>query len=175
MTISAKNDSQAAGSRFGEPMPYKLFLDTNVFVDALAGREPYARSAKLILALGMIGEFDLWFSASQATDIFYVLSEGGKASRAEWAKDQLVKLREFVNVCAFAAEDVDLALASTWRDFEDACINQVVHKVKPDAVITGNVKDFALSDYPVFDCDSLFEWIRSKDHVSYCEIAFPSE
>ena len=44
--------------------------------------------------------------------------------------------------------------------------------VKPDAVVTGNVKDFALSDFPVFDCDGLFEWIRSKDGVSYCEIAF---
>lgn len=153
-------------------MAYKLFLDTNVFIDALANRGPYARSAKLILALGMIGEFDLWFSASQATDIFYILSEGGKASRLEWAKEQLVKLRGFVSTCNFTDEDVGLALGSTWRDFEDACLNQVAHKVKPDAVITGNVKDFALSDFPVLDCDGLFEWIRKRDGVSYCEIAF---
>ena len=150
---------------------YKLFLDTNVFIDALANREPYARNAKLILALGMLGEFELWFSASQATDIYYVLSDGGKASRAEWATEQLAKLRGFSNACAFTGEDIDLALASTWRDFEDACINQVAHKVKPDTVVTGNVKDFALSDFPVFDCDGLFEWIRSKEGVSYGEVA----
>jgi len=151
---------------------YRLFLDTNVFIDALASREPYAKKAKLILALGMLGEFDLWFSASQATDIFYILSDGGKASRVEWAKEQLVKLRKFTSACAFTDEDIDSALASTWRDFEDSCINQVAHKVKPDAVVTGNVKDFALSDYPVFDCDGLFEWIRGKDGISYCEVAF---
>ena len=153
-------------------MARKLFLDTNVFVDALANRPPYAQNAKLILALGMLGEFDLWFSATQATDVYYILSEGGKASRAEWAKEQLVKLRGFVNACSFTEEDVDQALASTWSDFEDACINQAAHKVKPDAVVTGNVKDFALSDFPVFDCDGLFEWLHEKDGVSYCEIAF---
>ena len=153
-------------------MGYKLLLDTNVFIDALAGRQPYERNAKLILALGMVGEFDLWFSAAQATDIFYILSDGGKASRAEWAKAQLAELRGFANACAFTGEDIDCALASTWRDFEDSCINQIAHKVKPDAVVTGNVKDFALSDFPVFDCDGLFEWIRGKDGVSYCEIAF---
>ena len=154
-------------------MALKLLLDTNVFIDALAGREPYAQNAKLILALGMLGEFDLWFSASQATDIYYILSEGGKTSRSEWAKEQLAKLRTFAKACDFTGEDIDLALASTWRDFEDACINQVAHKVKPDAVVTGNVKDFALSDFPVFDCDGIFEWIANKDGVSYCEMAFP--
>lgn len=153
-------------------MARKLFLDTNVFIDALANRQPYAQNAKLILALGMLGEFDLWFCASQATDIFYILSEGGKASRTDWAKAQLGKLRGFVNACSLTGEDVDLALASTWRDFEDACINQAAHKVKPDAVVTDNVKDFVLSDFPVFDCDGLFEWLQEKDGVSYCEIAF---
>lgn len=152
-------------------MAYRLFLDTNVFIDALAGREPYADSAKLILALGMIGEFELWFSATQATDIFYILSDGGKASQSEWAKDQLRKIRGFANACALTDEDVDSALASTWRDFEDACINQAVLKVKPDALVTGNAKDFAKCDYPVLDCDSLFGWIESKYGVSYHEIA----
>ena len=151
---------------------YKLFLDTNVFIDALANREPYAREAKLILALGMLGEFDLWFTASQTTDIFYILSEGGKASRLDWAKEQITKLRKFAHICALTDEDINLALSSTWRDFEDACLNQVAHKVKPDAIITANVRDFALSDFPVLDCDSLFEWIKHRDGISYCEIAF---
>jgi len=44
--------------------------------------------------------------------------------------------------------------------------------VKPDAIVTSNVKDFSLSDFPVFDCDGLFEWIRRKNGISYCEIAF---
>ena len=57
-------------------MAYKLLLDTNVFIDALANREPYAKSAKLILALGKIGEFELWCSAAQVTDIFNILGVG---------------------------------------------------------------------------------------------------
>lgn len=151
-------------------MVCRILLDTSVFIDALAGREPYGEKAKLILALGMLGEFELWFSASQATDIYHILSDGGKASRAEWAKEQLEKLRSFTRACAFTEEDIDAALASTWRDFEDSCINQVAHKVKPDAVITGNVKDFALSDFPVFTCEGLFEWLAEKKGITYAEV-----
>ena len=153
-------------------MSLKLFLDTNVFIDALAHREPFQQNAKLILALGMLGEFELWMSATQATDIFYVLSDGGKASQAEPAKEKLASIRSFVHACAFTDEDIDEALKSTWNDFEDACLNQGVHKVKPDAVVTGNLRDFALCDYPVFDCNDLFDWIEQKRGVSYHEIAF---
>ena len=155
-------------------MALKLFLDTNVFIDAIAGREPFQRNAKLILALGSLGEFELWISASQATDIFYILSDGGKRSQAERATEQLQRLRKFVRVCSFTEDDIDAALASTWGDFEDSCINQIAHKVKPDAVVTGNLKDFALSDFPVFDCDNLFAWIERKYGVSYTELAFPN-
>lgn len=151
-------------------MALKLFLDTNVFIDALANRQPFGENAKLILALGMLGEFELWFSASQATDIHYVLSDGGKKSRTEWATEQVSKLRKFTRACSFNEEDLDGALASTWPDFEDSCINQVVHKVKPDAVITGNTKDFVLSDFPVFDCNAFFAWIEQKHNLTYREI-----
>ena len=87
-------------------MALKLFLDTNVFIDALAHREPFQQNAKLILALGILGEFELWMSATQATDVFYVLSEGGKASRTPWAKEQLKKLCQFVHACDFTSEDI---------------------------------------------------------------------
>ena len=155
-------------------MAIKLFLDTNVFIDALTHREPFQQNAKLILALGMLGEFELWMSATQATDIFYVLSEGGKSNRTPWAKEQLAKLLQFVHACDFTSEDINEALKSTWNDFEDACLNQGIHKVKPDVVVTGNLRDFALSDYPVVDCNELFDWVEAKTGIAYCEIAFPA-
>ncbi|MBQ9020870.1 MAG: PIN domain-containing protein [Eggerthellaceae bacterium] len=149
---------------------FTLFLDTNVFIDALAGREPFQKSAKLILALGSIGEFKLWISASQATDIFYILSDGGKRAQLDWASEKLTELRKFVNACAFCEEDIDAALASTWKDFEDACLNQVINKVKPDAFITGNTKDFVMCDTPVMNCDDFFAWLEQKHNVIYEEM-----
>lgn len=149
---------------------FKFLLDTNVFVDALAKREPYYESARLLLALGSLGEFELWISSTQATDIFYILSEGGSAKRLEWAKTQMTELRTYVHACSFTEEDIDNALASTWKDFEDACINQVAHKIKPDVIVTGNTKDFVLSDYPVFNCNDLFSWLEQKHGITYEEI-----
>ena len=148
-------------------MRMRLFIDTNVIVDALEKREPFAEKARLILALGEVGEFELWISPSQVTDIYYVLSHGEKKNRKAWATEALMELRAFINICSLTEEDIDIALASSWDDFEDACINQALHKVKPDALITGNVQDYQLSDFPVFDCNVFFEWLEEKHQLVY--------
>ena len=76
----------------------KLFLDSNIIVDAIVNRNSSHESAKLLLALGCLGEFDLWVSPTQWTDLFYILSEGGKGFRdtlSIMAGDTSVKENKF--------------------------------------------------------------------------------
>ena len=58
----------------------KLLLDTNIVIDYLNEREPYYEKARLLMIAGRVGEFDLWMSSSQITDLIYILSEGGAQS-----------------------------------------------------------------------------------------------
>ncbi|MBQ9069611.1 MAG: PIN domain-containing protein, partial [Eggerthellaceae bacterium] len=81
-------------------------------------------------------------------------------------------LRQFVHMRALLEDDIDAALASNWDDFEDACVYQAALHVKPDAIVTNNVKDFDRSSIPVFDCQGLFDWIEEKEGISYAELAF---
>mgnify|MGYP000296791090 CR=1 FL=1 len=57
----------------------KLLLDTNVVIDFLHEREPYYDKVRLLMTAGRVGEFSLWITSSQVTDLIYILSEAGSA------------------------------------------------------------------------------------------------
>ena len=61
----------------------ELLLDTNVVVDYLNEREPFYEKARLLMIGGRVGEFELWVSSSQVTDLVYILSNGGRASEMD--------------------------------------------------------------------------------------------
>ncbi|MFR8831045.1 MAG: PIN domain-containing protein, partial [Eggerthella lenta] len=67
----------------------KLLLDTNVVIDFLHEREPYYDKVRLLMTAGRVGEFDLWITSSQVTDLIYILSEGGKRSLLSHVLEQL--------------------------------------------------------------------------------------
>ena len=71
----------------------RVLVDTNVLIDFLAQRAPFFDEARKLLVFAAMGDYELWASASQISDIFYVLSEGGKASKTDAAKAALISLR----------------------------------------------------------------------------------
>ena len=152
-------------------MTLKLYLDSNVVIDAVVNRGADHEQAKLTIALGLVGEFDLWTSPAQWTDIFYILSEGGKKSRAEAALATMRELRKSIRLATIGESEIDLAMALDWPDFEDAVAYTAARTVKPLAIVTQNKRDFTRSDLPVFTCEELFEWISREHGVRYAEIS----
>ncbi|RDB61939.1 PIN domain nuclease [Gordonibacter sp. 28C] len=150
----------------------RFFVDTNIILDYLDERPGFVDSARKLMILGFLQEFELFMSASQATDLFYLLTNGGRASEAESVKKSMRHARQFVRVCSLTEADVDAALDSTWNDFEDACVYQCALKLKADAIITRNQKDFERSSIKVFDCDELFAYLAEEKGLTYEEIPF---
>lgn len=148
----------------------RFFVDTNIIFDYLDERPGFIESARKLLILGFVHEFDLWMSASQATDLFYLLTNGGRASEAKSVKMSMQRARQFIRVCSLSEADVDAALDSTWDDFEDACVYQCALKLKADAIITRNKKNFEKSSIKVFDCDELFAYLAEEKGLTYEEI-----
>lgn len=144
-----------------------VFLDTNIAIDALQNRHPFANSAKMMLALSYMKEFSIQISASQFTDAFYLLSGGGKKSLAPGAKAALKTLRKAVTVASFHDEEIDRALNSPWDDFEDACVYQCAVSAKADVIVTRNQKDFEKSAIPVMDCDEFFAYLEQEKGLVY--------
>ncbi len=145
----------------------KCLVDTNILVDHYQNRVPFAEPAELLLALGQVGELDLWMSSTQVTDTFFILSEGGKPRFLGEARRIIKEVRKCVHVCSIGEWEIDMALESPWEDFEDACVYQAALKIKADAIITRNKRDFERSSINVFDCDELFAYLKQEKNLDY--------
>ena len=149
----------------------RLLLDANVVVDCLGNREPFYKVARLLMIVGKVGEFELWISASQVSDLIYILSNGGKKALLPQVSRAIESLLGFVNVFATGKEELLSALRASWDDPEDAIIHAVALKLKADAIITRNGKDFSKSSVPVMDCEEFFARLEEKGLV-YEELAW---
>ena len=148
----------------------RLLVDTNIIIDCLRKRQPFANSARLLIALGKLGEHELWISPTQLGDTYYLLTDGGKKALAHKVRSELQSLRQAVSVCPFGEQEAGDALSLEWDDFEDALVYEAARSVRADAIITRNQKDFEKSAIPVFDCDEFFAWFAEEHGVRYAEI-----
>ena len=147
-----------------------LLLDTNIIVDVLRKRDEDYLSSRLLLALGKLGEFELWISPSQLSDLFYVLTGGGKRHLAEKVSAELSDILQFVHVCTLGDADAHAALQSGWNDLEDALVHQAGRSVKAEAIITRNQKDFAAASISARSSSEFFEWYATEYGIRYAEV-----
>jgi predicted nucleic acid-binding protein len=123
----------------------KLFIDTNVILDVLADREPFAEDAAALLSVIERGEVEGFIAAHTATTVFYLLRKELGLKRAKKALMDLLKL---VDVVAVDHDRLLQALAMNWKDFEDAVQAACAAKIDADYLITRNQDDFSRSDVP---------------------------
>lgn len=148
----------------------RLLLDTNVVIDYLDAREPHYEKARLLMLAGYAGEFELWITASQVSDLIYILSEGGSRERMPGVLERLRGLRSFVEVFATGESEVDRMLAASWKDPEDCLLFEAALSLRADAIITRNQKDFEASLIKVLDCEEFFEWVKREYSLDYDEV-----
>lgn len=150
----------------------KLLVDTNIIVDFLNVREPFYQPARLLMTAGKVGEFNLWVSSSQVTDLIYILTEGGKPHLLPKELDRLRRLRTFVGVANVGADEIDSVLDTAWTDAEDALLHQVALSLHVDCIVSRDKKGFTESLLPVLDCEELFEWLKETRSIIYSECEF---
>jgi predicted nucleic acid-binding protein len=125
----------------------RALLDTNVVLDHLLAREPFADDAKAIwLALDQ-GRFEGFVAAITPVNVYYVTR---KLSRASEAVQFVKSLLSICHVCTLDHTILQSALLLPFGDFEDAV--QVAGAVAEglDAIVTRDARDFAGSPLPVF-------------------------
>lgn len=150
----------------------KLLVDTNVLIDFLSVRRPFYDEARLLMIAGRVGEFELWMTSSQVTDLIYVLSDGGRQALMPSVLERLRGLRTFVEVFAVGEAEVDRMLSTSWKNPEDALMFESALSLKADAVITRNAKDFESSLVRAMTAREFFDRLRDEQGVDYQEVAF---
>ena len=125
----------------------KIFLDTDVVLDHLADRQPFAEYAHRLLALAETGALTICLSSLSFSNLYYILRKlKGHAD----ALALLGKLKQLVRVSAVTDAEVQSALASGFKDFEDG-IQHFTAKAEGgiSAIITRNKADYSASEIPI--------------------------
>mgnify|MGYP003297298177 CR=1 FL=1 len=120
----------------------KVFLDTNVVIDYLAKRQPFAEDANRMITLCCQRGDELCMSALSFTTVYYVLKK-------QYGHQQLLTLLSdmchLLTVCAVDGQIMQQALLSGFTDFEDAVQCYTASACNASVIVTRNVKDFSHS------------------------------
>ena len=117
----------------------KLLIDTNIILDALMAREPWAKSAQAIMLAAAGEKIEGCITASSFTDIYYILR---KRLDKERTKQTLLGLLAVVNVLDVTGADCEKAFELPMSDYEDALLAYCAKRHKVEGIITRNTKHF---------------------------------
>ena len=121
-------------------------LDTNVILDVLLDREPFANDASHILSLVERSDITGFVCATTITTIYYLLSKALGAGDAGRHIKSLLALFTIAPVNRIVLED---ALNAKFDDFEDAVIHESAFHAGAKYIVTRNIMDFRKSRLPV--------------------------
>jgi len=120
-----------------------LMIDTNVALDVLANRKPFAEEAAQLFQHAAKGRVKLYISSLSYTTLFYVLR---KDNRPEVVLGSLRNLESVCETVDVTSEVIQAALRIRSGDLEDAVqIQAAIHHKKVTAIVTRDAKGFRRS------------------------------
>ncbi|MDX1396489.1 MAG: PIN domain-containing protein [Gemmatimonadota bacterium] len=120
----------------------RALFDTNVLLDVLANRAPFAEDSRAALGRAEVGRIDGFAAAHAVTTLHYFLARDiGRAK----ARRALTDLMRIVDVAAVDADRIRHALALDWTDFEDAVHVACAEAIGADYIVTRDKKGFRRS------------------------------
>lgn len=125
----------------------RIMLDTNVIIDVLLDREPFAEDSSSVLSLCEERMFDAFVSASAITDIFYLVRKHTHST--ERAYNAIETLLRIVDVCSVTKNIVTSALGKHVKDFEDCLAAECAKSIECECIVTRNKRDFDSFDIDV--------------------------
>jgi len=125
----------------------KLLFDTNVVLDLLMDREPFADAAGELFGRVEAGGIIGCLCATTITTVFYLVS---KALGPDRAKAEIAKLMALFEIAPVNRPVLESALASLFVDFEDAVLHEAACHFGSDAIVTRNQRDFRNARIPVY-------------------------
>ncbi len=124
----------------------RILLDTNVLLDFLLAREPFATEAREIWLACEHGCCTGYLAAISVTNIWYI---GRRIVGTDAAHQHIADLLQVIQVCPVDFNVLAAACDSGIADFEDAVQVAAAMASSLDAIVTRNGNDFAGAALPV--------------------------
>jgi predicted nucleic acid-binding protein len=117
----------------------KVFVDTDICIDLLSGRMPFNKSAELLFSQADTGKIKICVSSLSFLNIDYVLLSQYSTTHS---RHIIAKFKTLVQVLSVDSKTIDLAIASDFKDFEDAIQYSCALEHNLTTIITRNLKDY---------------------------------
>ncbi len=137
----------------------RVLLDTNVVLDALLKREPWAETAKSLWEANDDGRVAGYLTASTLTDIFYIAR---KLSGVAMARDAVKLCLEAFEICVVDRFALEEALTLAGNDFEDNLQIACAMLSSIEAIVTRNKDDFGASPIQALTPEELLANLSEK-------------
>jgi len=124
----------------------RIFIDCDVILDFITGREPFSDQAIVIFSLAERKEIALCTSSLTYSHLFYLLRKSIPAGKL---RETLKTLAEIVEPLAVDAATIKTALCLEFNDFEDAIQACSAREAGISLLLTRNVKDYRKSGLTV--------------------------
>lgn len=121
----------------------KIVFDTNIVLDILTGREPFADASTEAMAIAVRKRSLVAITANTVTDLYFLLRK--LLPNRNSVKTELEKLVRSVDVLDTTRDICLLAFKSLVADFEDAVLAESALRWNADCIVTRNIRDFAAS------------------------------
>ena len=137
----------------------RVLLDTDVVLDVILAREPFAKDAAELFDLSEKGLFEAYISAITPLNIFYIAR---KAKAVRDLRQAIQALLEKVGVCAIDKSILTSAFTLQFVDYEDAVQHSSATAIGLDAIVTRDIHDYKYSTVPVFTPDAFLRHLKSN-------------
>ncbi|HEY8291788.1 MAG TPA: PIN domain-containing protein [Thermomicrobiales bacterium] len=136
----------------------RVMLDTNVVLDHLLRRVPWADDATAIWHTSIAGEFEAFVSAITPVNVFYVARKGVGALLARRITAPLLAT---AGICAVDHAVLQAAQALAFKDYEDAVQHASASAARMDVLVTRDLPGYANATLPVLAPADFLRQLRS--------------
>jgi predicted nucleic acid-binding protein len=139
-----------------------VFFDTDVILDLLLDRDPFAEIAAQIFSRVEKGNVAGYVCATTITTIHYLATKVTGAGKAKKSIHRLLSLLEVAPVNRAVLQG---ALEGKYDDFEDGVISEAASQVGAKAIITRNVRHYRNSAVPAYLPAEVLKMLEAGDDI----------
>jgi predicted nucleic acid-binding protein len=135
----------------------KAFIDTDVILDFMIARDPFALDAARIFSLAENKEIFVCTTGLVFSNAYYVLRKLGTHKKVI---EKLTQLARIIQIIGLSKDSVMQALGSDFSDFENALQHYAALAERVKVIITRNTKDYKRSQLAVLSPD---QYLKSRN------------
>jgi predicted nucleic acid-binding protein len=135
----------------------KAFVDTDVILDFMIAREPFALDAARIFSLSEKKQIAICTTGLVFSNAYYILRKLGSHKKV---LEKLAQMARLIEIIGLPKTAVEMALDSEFSDFEDALQYYAALSENVKIIITRNTKDYKHSELAVLTPD---QYLKSRN------------